>query len=196
MNIYRDIPTSSNGFSVSALENSSLLKRVMVLLDEKNASYAVTQAAVWIVTDNPSEYDLLNQLVDSYGNKVISASDLAKAREIVKEAKGEKDDKTEPSSIKMYANFPTVPDFASFSSATFFGTDKITGDKSVSTFYEYDIKSIKSGEITKYTNYLVSIGFIFLEDMSDDILYYIKGDVILAVGYMDGYFCVMVNLPK
>ena len=86
MNIHMDIPTSKNSFTIYALEENSKLARVMELLEESNASYAVTQAAVWIVTDNPSEYDLLNTLVYSNGAKAITADDLAKAKEIVRAA--------------------------------------------------------------------------------------------------------------
>ncbi|MCL2814970.1 MAG: thioester domain-containing protein, partial [Oscillospiraceae bacterium] len=84
MNIAKDIPGSNNGFGVSALDTDSKLMRVMKLLEENNASYAVTQAAVWIVTDNPSDYDLLNTLVYSGGGRAISEDDLKKAREIVR----------------------------------------------------------------------------------------------------------------
>ena len=87
MNINRDIPTSKNTFTASALEVNSKLLRVVKLLEQKNASYAVAQAAIWIVTDNPDDYTLLNTLVDSYGRSVISSSDLSKAKEIVREAR-------------------------------------------------------------------------------------------------------------
>lgn len=86
MNIHKDIPTSKNDFSASELESNSKLFRVVKLLEKKNASYAVTQAAIWIVTDNPSNYELLNTLVYSGGGNLITSDDLAKAKEIVKEA--------------------------------------------------------------------------------------------------------------
>ena len=85
MNINREIPNSNNGFSIYGLNNPRLV-RVMEKLKESNASYAVTQAAVWIVTDNPSEYALLNTLVYTDGRRAISADDLAKAKEIVRAA--------------------------------------------------------------------------------------------------------------
>ena len=85
MNIDRDIPTSKSDFSVAALEVDSKLYRVMNLLEKEKATYAVAQAAVWIVTDNPSDYALLNTLT-SNGRNVISSSDLAKAKEIVRKA--------------------------------------------------------------------------------------------------------------
>ena len=48
--------------------------------------YAVVQAAVWIVTDNPGDYTLLNTLVYSGGNSAINSDDLAIAKEIIREA--------------------------------------------------------------------------------------------------------------
>lgn len=87
MNIYRDIPTSANSFSVSTLDVESKLYRVVKLLDKKAVSYAVAQTAIWIVTDNPGDYELLNTLVYSDGEKLVSSGDLATAKEIVREAK-------------------------------------------------------------------------------------------------------------
>ncbi|MCL2814969.1 MAG: outer membrane protein assembly factor BamD [Oscillospiraceae bacterium] len=84
MNINRNIPNSNDAFSVYSLDKNSKLARVMALLEEKGASYAVTQAAVWIVTDNPNEYDLLNTLVYVGGGRAINENDLAQAREIVR----------------------------------------------------------------------------------------------------------------
>ncbi|MCL2058652.1 MAG: hypothetical protein FWH01_06285 [Oscillospiraceae bacterium] len=86
MNIRRSIPNSSNTFSAQALDGDSKLKRVVALCDEKKATYAVTQAAVWIVTDNPSDNSLLSTLVYSGGGRAITSDDLAKAKEIVREA--------------------------------------------------------------------------------------------------------------
>ena len=87
MNIHRSIPESSDKFSARALTGSSKytkLARVVELCYERNASYAVTQAAVWIVTDNPGDYSLLSTLIYSNGQSAISEEDLEKAKEIVK----------------------------------------------------------------------------------------------------------------
>ncbi|MCL2059299.1 MAG: thioester domain-containing protein, partial [Oscillospiraceae bacterium] len=86
MNIRRSIPNSNNTFSAQSLDGNAKLKRVVALCNEKKASYAVTQAAVWIVTDNPGDNSLLNTLVYSDGRRAISSDDLAKAKEIVREA--------------------------------------------------------------------------------------------------------------
>lgn len=86
MNIDKAIPDSDNGFKLATLGADSKLARVMALLEVCNASYYVAQAAVWIITDNPNEYDLLNTLVYLDGSPAISIDDLAKAREIAGEA--------------------------------------------------------------------------------------------------------------
>ena len=86
MNIAKAIPTPDNGFAIHALETNSKLKQVLTLLEETNAPYNVAQAAVWIVTDNPGDDELLNTLVHSNGERAIGPEDLAKAREIVKSA--------------------------------------------------------------------------------------------------------------
>ena len=84
MNIHRDIPHGEDGFSVERLGGSKL-ERVMKLLNERNASYAVTQAAVWLVTDNPGDYALTNTLRRGFSN-VISYDDLEEAKIIVRDA--------------------------------------------------------------------------------------------------------------
>ena len=86
MNIRRSIPGSGDGFSVQSLSNNPRLMRVMAQIAQNNVPYTVVQAAVWIVTDAPTENDLLNTLVYSDGSRVISPDDLAKAREIVRAA--------------------------------------------------------------------------------------------------------------
>ncbi|MDR1688760.1 MAG: hypothetical protein LBS21_09160 [Clostridiales bacterium] len=89
MNISRSIPYSDDSLSVRKLTNARL-ERVIRECSERGASYEVTQAATWIVTDNPSEYDLLHTLVYTYSNGIrsqaIDEDDLAKARQIVKDA--------------------------------------------------------------------------------------------------------------
>ncbi|MCL2058651.1 MAG: hypothetical protein FWH01_06280 [Oscillospiraceae bacterium] len=86
MNIRRSIPNSNNTFTAQSLDSNAKLRRVVALCNEKRTSYAVTQAAVWIVTDNPGDNSLLNTLVYSDGRRAISSDDLAKAKEIVREA--------------------------------------------------------------------------------------------------------------
>lgn len=86
MNIRRAIPGSDNSLSAKTLEKNSKLARVVALCNERNAPYSVTQAAVWIVTDNPGDNALLNTLVYSNGGRAISADDLKEAKQIVKDA--------------------------------------------------------------------------------------------------------------
>ncbi|MDR1765070.1 MAG: hypothetical protein LBR77_03055 [Lachnospiraceae bacterium] len=87
MNISRSIPGSSNSFKLADKGADSVLGKLMKILSDNNASYDVAQAAVWIVTDNPSDSKLLNTLVYSDGTKVISSDELAKAKEYVAQAK-------------------------------------------------------------------------------------------------------------
>lgn len=84
MNIEKDIPNSSNSFTASTLEENSRLARVIKLCDERGATYAITQAAVWIVTDGPSDNMLLNTLHYDDGSMVIKHADLEAAKEIVR----------------------------------------------------------------------------------------------------------------
>ena len=86
MNIRKDIPQEKNSFQASSLDGNSKLARVIGLCNDRNASYSVTQAAVWIVTDNPGDSKLLNTLVYSGGGSAISSDDLAEAKQIVKDA--------------------------------------------------------------------------------------------------------------
>jgi len=85
MNIDRSIPGGSDSFSVGVLERNSRLVRVIKLCDKKGATYSVTQAATWIVTDDPGDYALLNTLVYVGGGRAISDSDLEEAKQIVNE---------------------------------------------------------------------------------------------------------------
>jgi hypothetical protein len=82
MNIHRDIPYNEDGFGVAALETSSRLAKLMTVLSENDCSYYVTQAAVWIVTDNPGDYALLNTLI-SNGVPAIDSDELEEAKQMV-----------------------------------------------------------------------------------------------------------------
>ena len=86
MNIEKKIPEESNNLKPKSLEAGSKLAKVVGLCAEKGAPYSVTQAAVWIVTDNPGDSALLNTLVYNDGKNAISAEDLEQAKKIVKEA--------------------------------------------------------------------------------------------------------------
>jgi len=86
MNIRRVIPGSNDNFSAAVINNNPRLVRVLNLLNQENASFAVTQAAIWYVTDNPGDYALLNTLVYTGGRRAISQSDLDMAKDIVRRA--------------------------------------------------------------------------------------------------------------
>lgn len=58
----RDIPGSDDRFTVQRSPHQAELAKLMPFLDKESVSYAVRQAAVWIVTDN-ADYDDLGILV-------------------------------------------------------------------------------------------------------------------------------------
>lgn len=84
MNISRDIPSSSNSFTLNSYSSSEKLAKLVKYADENNCSYAVIQSAVWIITDNVTDNELRGSLVDSSGNSVIQQSHIDEARKIIK----------------------------------------------------------------------------------------------------------------
>jgi hypothetical protein len=58
----RDVPGSTDSFTVQRSPQQAELARLMPILDKARVPYAVRQAAVWIVTDN-ANYDDLGILV-------------------------------------------------------------------------------------------------------------------------------------
>jgi hypothetical protein len=82
MNIERSIPDSTDVMSVNSLDTASRLARLVEVLDENDCYYDVSQAAVWLVTDNPGDYALLHTLYDGYSD-VISDDELALAKQMV-----------------------------------------------------------------------------------------------------------------
>jgi hypothetical protein len=83
MNMTRDIPGSSNSFTISYHDSSSKLAKLAKYVDEHNTSYPVIQCAVWMITDNASGSQLLQSLVDQSGRSVVDQSDVDEARRIV-----------------------------------------------------------------------------------------------------------------
>jgi hypothetical protein len=81
MNIRRDIPGSSNGFTVATSQNRRLVNLLKVL-DENNSNFYTRQAAIWIVTDGVSNNQLLNTLT-SGGRSVITQSHIDEARRLL-----------------------------------------------------------------------------------------------------------------
>ena len=57
-NRHRDVPGSEDSFTVQKSPHQDELSRLILILDKALVPYAVSQAAVWIVTDNADYYDL------------------------------------------------------------------------------------------------------------------------------------------
>jgi hypothetical protein len=87
----RDIPGSTDSFTVQRSPQQSELARLMPVLDKARAPYAVRQAAVWIVTDN-ANYNVLGALVSPSqfeafgGTRLIRESESARAMQLCDEA--------------------------------------------------------------------------------------------------------------
>jgi hypothetical protein len=85
MNIHRNIPDSDNRFGVAQRPENDLLTKVIAILRSGNYSYAVTQAAVWIVTDGASYGD--TGILQRNYQRVIDEEDYRTAQRIVSEAR-------------------------------------------------------------------------------------------------------------
>lgn len=85
----RDIPDDQDSFRVQRSPQQAELARLMPVLDQNSVSYAVRQAAVWIVTDN-ADYEDLGILIASRGgyggSRVINETEAARAMQICDEA--------------------------------------------------------------------------------------------------------------
>lgn len=87
----RSVPDFMDRFTVERSAHSLDLVRLMPALDKAQVSYAVRQAAVWIVTDNAS-YSNLSRLVSrpagmlTGGSQMINHHEAAKAMKICDEA--------------------------------------------------------------------------------------------------------------
>jgi hypothetical protein len=87
----RDIPTDSDRFAVKRLPPKSELAVAAGAVWAAHASTAVTQAAIWIVSDN-ADYDDLGELVESTGpsafggTRVINETEAAQAMRILDRA--------------------------------------------------------------------------------------------------------------
>lgn len=85
----RDIPGDRDSFRVQRSPQQAHLARLMPVLDKAGVSYAVRQAAVWIVTDN-ADYEDLGILISSRGGyggtRVINETAAANAMRICDEA--------------------------------------------------------------------------------------------------------------
>jgi hypothetical protein len=88
----RNIPDADDTFTVQRLPNQDELARLMPFLERARADFAVTQAAVWIVTDDASYADL-GALVSTppgfprgSGFRMIGETDTAQAMKICSDA--------------------------------------------------------------------------------------------------------------
>ncbi len=80
----RDIPGGKDTFTVQQSPQHADLAKVIPLMEKDRVSYAVKQAAVWIITDNATYADLgilISRRVGSYGGgtRVIGATEAARA---------------------------------------------------------------------------------------------------------------------
>lgn len=84
----RDIPGTSDSFSLQKSPNQEELKKLISTMQANSVTYPVRQAAVWIITDNAS-YSQLGQLVSrpvgvilGGGTRVIKEYEAARAMKI------------------------------------------------------------------------------------------------------------------
>jgi hypothetical protein len=83
MNIYKDIPGEKNYFTVEALADNSRLIKLLKILEENPVSYEITQAAVWIIADNPGKEAVLGAIVYENGEQAIKDSDYKEALRLI-----------------------------------------------------------------------------------------------------------------
>lgn len=80
----RNIPGSRDAFTIQRTPEPADLARLLPVLDQAGASFAVKQAAVWVVTDDPS-YSALGVLVRGRA-RVIREADAARAMQLYEQA--------------------------------------------------------------------------------------------------------------
>jgi len=93
--------------------------------------------------------------------------------------------------VKMYADYPTVPDFGAFSGATLYQR-MVEDDSSVAYLYH---KSFDSNFISLYDELLEANGFRYYDSFETSYsvqLIYNKGDVYVVIGLIQSYFSVMI----
>lgn len=81
----KNIPDSSDKFTIMRSPQKEELTKLMPALDKARASTMVKQAAVWIITDN-ADYADLGILQTGNGARAIGASDAVRAMQICAEA--------------------------------------------------------------------------------------------------------------
>jgi hypothetical protein len=84
MNASRDIPTNLASFNVK-YDEKSRLTRLAEYINENGISYDIAQAAIWMVTDNLLDWQMIDLLVYEDGEPVYSQDDVYEAREILRQ---------------------------------------------------------------------------------------------------------------
>lgn len=84
LNLRREVPDSSNQFTVQA-SGEDELEQLLQLLEHEDVPYDVRQAAIWIVTDD-ADYDDLGMLVTSFSTRAIHEEEAARAMQLVDQA--------------------------------------------------------------------------------------------------------------
>lgn len=85
MNISRQKPSASDVFEIGILSATNKLVKLLPKL--VSSSYPVIQSAVWIVTDNADDTQLLNSIYYADNTPVIKQGDINTARKIVDKVK-------------------------------------------------------------------------------------------------------------
>ena len=80
----RDIPTSTDRFAVKRLPDESEIAIAARAVSAAHASTAVSQAAIWIISDD-ADYDNLGELVEG-ASRVINQTEAAQAMKILDRA--------------------------------------------------------------------------------------------------------------
>jgi len=95
-NMHLDVPGAENTFTVQRAPNQKELQAVVPALHRGGAGYTVTQAVVWIITDN-AEYDDLGTLVSGpiagFGSRDINQPEAAQAMMLIERARVDLRDK-------------------------------------------------------------------------------------------------------
>lgn len=86
-NMRLDIPSSANAFTVEPAPRQEALSLVLPVLAETGAPYPVTQAAVWIVTDNATYGDL--GILVRGSSRIINEPEAAQAMMTIERAGGD-----------------------------------------------------------------------------------------------------------
>jgi len=87
MNIYRDVPDSTNYFNAEMLDEDSPLINLLKAAKQNGSSFEVTQAAIWQITDNPGKDIILSTIMYQDGTDAITEEDYEEALRLIELAK-------------------------------------------------------------------------------------------------------------